>query len=95
MICTSWHVGEKHWGGSGVPASVMPFLSRGVNLLGIDTVLYPAEKRVAAWQRTADGLPLDKLEPMIRPATLAEVPELAATILRGKINGRIVVDVNA
>ena len=73
----------------------MPFLSRGVNLLGIDTVLYPAEKRVAAWQRIADGLPLDKLEAMIRPATLAEVPELGAAMLRGKINGRIVVDVNA
>ena len=82
-------------GGSDIPASVMPFLLRAVNLLGIDTVLHPVEKRIAAWQRIADKLPLDKLDAMIRPATLKEVPALGAAILRGEIKGRIVVDVNA
>lgn len=82
-------------GGSNVPASVIPFLLRAVNLLGIDTVLQPLEKRIAAWQRIADQLPLDKLNAMMRPANLAEVPALGAAILQGEINGRIVVDVNA
>lgn len=81
-------------GGSDVPASVMPFLLRAVNLLGIDTVLHPSEKRIAAWQRIAEQLPLDKLDAMIRPANLADVPKLGAAILRGEIKGRIVVDVN-
>ena len=82
-------------GGSQVPASVIPFLLRAINLIGIGTALYPAEKRPAAWQRIVDGLSLDKLDAMTRPATLAEVPALAADILQGKIKGRIVVDVNA
>lgn len=82
-------------GGANVPASVIPFLLRGVNLLGIDTVLHPTEKRIVAWQRLASDLPMDKLDDMIRPATLLEVPALAAAILKGQIKGRIVVDVNA
>tara|TARA_R110002072_G_scaffold273413_2_gene434307 strand:+ start:41460 stop:42452 length:993 start_codon:yes stop_codon:yes gene_type:complete len=82
-------------GGATLPASVIPFLLRGVNLLGIDTVLHPFEKRVRAWQRIATDLPREKLDTMIRPATLAEVPTLAADILKGQIKGRIVVDVNA
>ncbi|EMI18830.1 zinc-binding alcohol dehydrogenase [Rhodopirellula maiorica SM1] len=82
-------------GGAKLPASVMPFLLRGINLLGIDSVLQPFEKRVTAWQRIATDLPLEKLDAMIRPATLAEVPMLASEILKGQIKGRIVVDVNA
>jgi acrylyl-CoA reductase (NADPH) len=46
-----------------------------------------------AWERIATDLPLQKLDAMIRPATLAEVPTLAANILKGQIRGRIVVDV--
>ena len=82
-------------GGSQVPASVVPFLLRGVNLLGIDTVLQPTDKRITAWQRIVDGLPLDKLDAMIHPATLAQAAGLGAAILQGSIKGRIVVDVNA
>ncbi|MCL4114536.1 UNVERIFIED_CONTAM: hypothetical protein GTU68_057385 [Idotea baltica] len=82
-------------GGAKLPTSVIPFLLRGVNLLGIDTVLHPFEKRLRAWQRIASNLPLEKLDAMIRPATLTEVPSLAADILKGQIKGRIVVDVNA
>lgn len=81
-------------GGAKLPASVIPFLLRGVNLLGIDSVMLPYEKRLTAWKRLATDLPMEKLESMIAPATLKEVPELGANILQGKIKGRVVVDVN-
>lgn len=82
-------------GGADLPASVIPFILRGVNLLGIDSVLQPYENRVRAWERLARDLPLDKLEAMIRPATLDELPELGRAILKGGVQGRVVVDVNA
>ncbi|MDT7041086.1 MDR family oxidoreductase [Candidatus Nitronereus thalassa] len=82
-------------GGAALPTSVIPFLLRGVNLLGIDSVLQPYEQRLRAWKRLASDLPLEKLDAMIRPATLAEVPTLCTEILKGRIKGRIVVDVNA
>lgn len=82
-------------GGAGMPASVIPFLLRGVNLLGIDSVLQPYDNRVRAWARIAKDLPMDKLEAMIQPATLADLPELGNGILRGQVKGRVVVDVNA
>ena len=79
-------------GGSALPASVIPFLLRGVNLLGIDSVLQPYAARQRAWARLARDLPLDKLEAMIVPATLADVPALGAAILQGQVKGRVVVD---
>jgi len=82
-------------GGAALPATVVPFLLRGVNLLGIDSVMRPYADRVRAWERIATDLPMDKLEAMIRPATLAEVPALGAHILKGQVQGRVVVDVNA
>ncbi len=82
-------------GGAGLPATVIPFLLRGVNLLGIDSVMQPYDNRVRAWQRIAFDLPMDKLEAMIRPATLADLPGLGADILKGQVQGRVVVDVNA
>ena len=78
-----------------MPASVIPFLLRGVNLLGIDSVLQPYDNRVRAWARIARDLPMDKLEAMIQPATLADLPVLGDGILRGQVKGRVVVDVNA
>ncbi|MGC3937684.1 acryloyl-CoA reductase [Roseobacter sp. EG26] len=81
-------------GGAGLPATVIPFLLRGVNLLGIDSVMQPYENRVRAWQRVATDLPMDKLEAMVVPATLADLPQLGADILRGQVKGRVVVDVN-
>jgi len=81
-------------GGAAVPASVIPFLLRGVNILGIDSVLRPYAERVRAWDRIARDLNLDRLETMIRPAGLAEVPALGAAILQGQVQGRVVVDVN-
>ena len=82
-------------GGAGLPATVIPFLLRGVNLLGIDSVMQPYDTRVRAWQRVAADLPMDKLEAMIQPATLGDLPHLGAAILKGEVRGRIVVDVNA
>lgn len=82
-------------GGSGLPASVIPFLLRGVNLLGIDSVMKPFAGRQRAWARVATDLPMDKLEAMIVPATLADLPGLAAAILKGEVKGRVVVDVRA
>ncbi len=82
-------------GGAALPATVIPFLLRGVNLLGIDSVMQPYENRVRAWQRIATDLPMDKLEAMIQPATLGDLPQLGADILQGQVKGRVVVDVNA
>ncbi len=81
-------------GGAALPATVIPFLLRGVNLLGIDSVMQPYDNRVRAWQRIARDLPIEKLEAMIQPATLADLPRLGADILKGQIKGRVVVDVN-
>ena len=82
-------------GGAGLPATVIPFLLRGVNLLGIDSVMKPYEARVAAWNRVATDLPMDKLEAMIQPATLEDLPQLGSDILKGQVKGRVVVDVQA
>ncbi|MCC5962536.1 MAG: oxidoreductase [Rhodobacteraceae bacterium] len=80
-------------GGASLPATVVPFLLRGVNLLGIDSVMQPFDNRQRAWGRIARDLPMDKLDAMIRPATLADLPELGTDILKGQVQGRVVVDV--
>lgn len=82
-------------GGAALPATVIPFLLRGVNLLGIDSVRRPYDDRVRAWGRIVNDLPLDKLEGMVETATLQELPELGKAILAGGVRGRVVVDVNA
>jgi acrylyl-CoA reductase (NADPH) len=82
-------------GGANLPATVIPFLLRGVNLLGIDSVMQPYDNRVRAWARIARDLPMDKLEAMVTPATLADLPQLGADILKGQVKGRVVVDVAA
>ena len=82
-------------GGAALPATVIPFLLRGVNLLGIDSVMQPYENRVAAWKRIASDLPMEKLEAMVQPATLSDLPQLGRDILKGNVKGRVVVDVNA
>lgn len=82
-------------GGAAIPASIIPFLLRGVSLLGIDSVMQPYDNRLRAWERIAKDLPMDKLEAMIHPATLGDVPALGKDILNGQVKGRVVVDVNA
>ncbi|WP_397542259.1 acryloyl-CoA reductase [Roseovarius salis] len=76
-------------------ALITPFILRGVNLLGIDSVMQPYENRVRAWQRIARDLPMEKLEAMVQPAGLSDLPRLGADILKGQVRGRVVVDVNA
>jgi acrylyl-CoA reductase (NADPH) len=82
-------------GGAALPATVIPFLLRGVNLLGIDSVMRPHADRIRAWDRIARDLPMDRLDAMVQPATLADLPALGAAILKGQVQGRVVVDVNA
>ncbi|MBI6629174.1 MDR family oxidoreductase [Pontibaca salina] len=76
-------------------ALITPFILRGVNLLGIDSVMQPYENRRRAWDRIASDLPLDRLETMVRTVKLEDLPALGADILKGQVKGRIVVDVNA
>ena len=80
-------------GGAQLPASVVPFLLRAVNLLGIDSVMRPFDDRLRAWERIARELPMDRLEAMTSRATLSDLPRLGAEILEGRVRGRVVVDV--
>ena len=82
-------------GGAKLEHTVIPFLLRGVNLLGIDSVMCPRPRRIEAWTRLGADLPLARLEAMTVAARLADVPRLAADIVKGQVRGRVVVDVNA
>jgi len=75
--------------------TVLPFILRGVNLLGINSLDAPIERRHIAWKRLAETLPADLIEQTMRVVPLRALPELATDILEGKIRGRIVVDVRA
>jgi len=77
-----------------VPATVIPFLLRGVNLLGIDSVMCPRDERIEAWQRLARDLSLDRLERMTQILPLSALPDLAPQILKGEVRGRTVINVN-
>ena len=81
-------------GGSKLETTVIPFLLRGVSILGIDSVACPTAERIEAWKRLANDLPADKLDAMIRMARLSDLPGLGPEILAGKVRGRVVVDVN-
>lgn len=82
-------------GGAKLETTVIPFLLRGVNLLGIDSVMRAYEDRIKAWGRIASELPMEQLESMIQPATLSDLPALGAAILKGQVRGRVVVDLNS
>jgi acrylyl-CoA reductase (NADPH) len=82
-------------GGVELHTTVLPFLLRGVAMLGIDSVMSPPEERELAWRRIARELPWDKLDAMTTRAGLADLPELARRILQGGVRGRVVIDVNA
>ena len=82
-------------GGNDLPTTVIPFLLRGVNLLGIDSVMCPKPPREAAWARIVRDLPMDKLDAMTSVVPLSELPDLAARILKGATRGRVVVDIRA
>ncbi|MDO6964769.1 acrylyl-CoA reductase (NADPH) [Rhizobium alvei] len=72
--------------------TVIPFLLRGVSLLGIDSVMRPYSERVAAWNRITTDLPLGMLEAMVTEHGLSELPELGRAILAGQVKGRVVID---
>ena len=80
--------------GMDLPASVAPFILRGITLTGIDSVMHPAAGRREAWSRLARDLDLAKLDAMTTQVALADVPATAEAILKGEVRGRVVVDVN-
>ena len=80
-------------GGAELPTSVFPFILRGVNLLGIDSVHCPASSRARAWQALAETPPGAALEAMCRTEPLARASALAADLLEGKVRGRVVLAV--
>ncbi len=81
--------------GMDLPATVAPLILRGVNLLGIDSVLATANERRLAWQLLAQALPPRTLASMVREVPLAGVFDAARELMAGRVRGRIVVDVNA
>lgn len=81
--------------GADLPASVLPFILRNVTLAGIDSVNAPQAARIAAWSRLARDLDLGKLARATQVVGLAEVPAVVERMFEGKVQGRIVVDVNA
>ncbi|MBM3645299.1 MAG: oxidoreductase [Alphaproteobacteria bacterium] len=80
--------------GPSFPASILPFILRGVSIIGIDSVMMPKGPREEAWRRLASDLPLDRLDSTISDAGLGDLTRLAPEILKGAIRGRVVVDVN-
>lgn len=81
-------------GGSNVPTSVFPFILRGVNLLGIDSVYCPMDIRKKVWDRMAADLKSDKLLDFIQTEiSMEQLPEYLPTILQGKVRGRIIVHI--
>ncbi|MFC1639540.1 oxidoreductase [Gemmatimonadota bacterium] len=80
-------------GGVALNSTVLPFILRGVNLLGIDSNFAPMDKRIVAWQRLSDILSKTALAAMAREASLEDVPALSKKILAGAIQGRTVIKV--
>jgi acrylyl-CoA reductase (NADPH) len=81
-------------GGVDLPATVLPFILRGVALLGIDSVQTPIEHRRLVWSRLAGDLRPAELDRIGRDVGLAELPDVLDAVLRGDMQGRAVVDVN-
>ena len=80
--------------GMDFPASVAPFILRGVRLIGVDSVMAPRADREEAWARLATDLDRAKLDTLTTEAGLAEAIARAPDVLAAKVRGRIVVDVN-
>lgn len=79
--------------GMDFPATVAPFILRGVTLVGIDSVMCPHPRRLEAWRRLAELIDPEKLEAMVSEIALADVPQTAAALLDGGVRGRVVVHV--
>ena len=81
-------------GGMDFPASVAPFILRGVTLVGIDSVMCPRPDRFEAWRRLSEDLDVSKLTMISTEIGLAEVISLSPKLIEGQIRGRMTVDVN-
>ncbi|MFW7268023.1 MDR family oxidoreductase [Gluconacetobacter sp. Hr-1-5] len=79
--------------GMDFPATVAPFILRGVTLVGIDSVMCPQPRRLEAWRRLAELVDPTRLESMVSEITLADVPQTAAALLDGGVRGRVVVKI--
>jgi acrylyl-CoA reductase (NADPH) len=79
--------------GMDLATTVMPFILRGVSLLGIDSVMAPMALRRQAWQRLATDLDLNKLETMIDEVAMAAVSEKAQALMAGQVRGRVVIKI--
>ena len=79
--------------GADFPATVMPFILRGISLIGIDSVMAPLARRQQAWQRLARDLDLVKLEAMITEIALDQAVAQAQALMAGQVRGRIVVKI--
>lgn len=80
--------------GMDFPATVAPFILRGVTLVGIDSVMCPKDKRLEAWSRLEADLDVSKVQDIYSEIGLSETLDVAADLLSGKIRGRVIVDVN-
>ncbi|KZB57459.1 MDR family oxidoreductase [Thalassospira xiamenensis] len=80
-------------GGPDLPATVIPFLLRGVRLIGIDSVMCPYEKRVTAWKRLAQELPMAQLDAVTTKVGLRDILPWGEKILKGQVRGRLLIDV--
>ncbi|MFS3134369.1 MDR family oxidoreductase [Gluconacetobacter sacchari] len=78
-------------GGMDFPATVAPFILRGVSLIGIDSVQCPRDRRMTAWNRLAELIDPQRLDLMTRQIALAEVPDTARALLDGTTHGRVIV----
>ncbi|MDD1620174.1 MAG: oxidoreductase [Methylococcaceae bacterium] len=81
-------------GGMDFPATVAPFILRGITLYGVDSVMAPLELRLEAWDRLGRDLDIAKLDSITREIRLSDAIATAAELLKGKVRGRIVVGIN-
>ena len=82
-------------GGAPLNTTVYPFILRGVNLLGIDSLRVPKAERLEIWARLEQDLPLQHLDAMVRIEPMTRIFELGKQVLAGQVRGRTVIDVNA
>ena len=80
--------------GMDLPATVAPFILRGVTLAGVDSVQAPLSRRVQAWTRLAELLPPDVLQSNTQTVSLKEAVDIAPRLLDGLVRGRVLVDVS-
>ena len=80
--------------GMDLPSTVLPFILRGVSLIGIDSVMAPMSKREKAWDRLSKDLDMNKLAQMVVETNLDDIQEFAQLILDGQVRGRVVVNIS-